>query len=471
MEFVLFVAACLAFSLSPAHAPLALRCGDGKLERAFGVWLPYQALACRMLGRTSIYQSGGAFGYRDQLQDAANMLLLWPERCREQILECCRRQYAEGDVQHWWHPSPDGGRGVRTRCSDDLLWLPWAVCEYVEKTGERDILNLRERFLASAPLSERERDRYEAAPLSGEDDSVAGHCVRALDLAVSRGCGEHGLLLTLGGDWNDGMDENTGESVWLSWFFLHVSRRFDALTGSNRYAEFREKLASALDAAWDGSHWLRGYFADGSPIGADSEKCCRIDSISQSFAAFCPEADGEKLKTALDSALARLAPENSPVLLFDPPFSDCEPSPGYIESYGPGFRENGGQYTHGAVWLGMALIRTGRAQEGLSVLKRLLPGEGARYGGEPFAVAADVSSNPDHYGEAGWTWYTGSAAWLWRAFAEEVFGLRARGGRLYFEPSDALGDFSVRWRSHTLERRGGALLIDGKAYDGKGLPM
>ena len=454
---------------------ISLECGDSELSRAAGVWLPYQTLACRLMGRTSIYQSGGAIGFRDQLQDAVNMLMLRPELCRAQIIECCRRQYREGDVQHWWHPGPGGGRGVRTRCSDDLLWLPWAVCEYVEKTGGRNLLAESAPFLDSPVLVEVERDRYEQAGFTAESASVAEHCRRAIEAVVSRGTGPHGLLLTLGGDWNDGMDENTGESVWLSWFFLHVVRRFNALMGWGLLDGFCRALAAALDSAWDGTHWLRGYFADGTPIGSDSARCCRIDSISQSFAALCPEADGEKLRSALAEAAARLA-DGGPVRLFDPPFEDSEPCPGYIESYGPGFRENGGQYTHGAVWLALALLRAGMGREGLGVLLSLLPRGGDGYGGEPFVLAADVSTNPDHSGEAGWTWYTGSAGWLWRAVAEEVLGLRPRCGRIYLEPLPEFGDFSLVWRPVSggrflIEARGGAISVNGKPYDGKGLPM
>ena len=448
------------------------------LDRAVSPWLPYQAEACRIMGRTSIYQSGGAIGFRDQLQDVTALLILHPDICHRHILDACRHQYAEGDVQHWWHPHPGRDRGVRTHCSDDLLWLPWAVCEYVEKTGRRDILKDSAPFLLSAPLSEDSRDRYEAPKVSPEQYSVQEHCMRALELILKRGAGPHGLLRMLGGDWNDGMDAVRGESVWLTWFFSHTARRFADLTGLEKYRDAAEAYARAAEQAWDGDHWLRGYFSDGTPLGAGSSTACRLDSIAQSFACLCP-VDPSRLHTALDSALGALRMDRL-TALFTPPFTDEGPDPGYIQSYGPGFRENGGQYTHAAVWLAMACLRSGRRAEGLKLLLDLLPESHPAdvYGAEPYVLSADVSTNPDHFGHAGWTWYTGSAGWYWRVVWEDLLGVQAEGGRLHIHPCSTPGleSYSFTWQSSAgesfrVEVRDSTITINGSEYDGKGLPL
>lgn len=418
------------------------------LDRLINGWLPYQTLACRLMGRCSIYQSGGAMGFRDQLQDAVNLMLMDPSLAGKQILLCCRRQYREGDVMHWWHDLQEDFRGVRTRCSDDLLWLPWALCEYVEATGDLELCSRREPWLDSRPLEEGERDRYETGRLTEERSSVTDHCLAAANLVLERGFGPHGLLKSGGGDWNDGMDrvgiQGRGESVWLSWFFSHTARRLATLMrvlGRAQEAACLEEAAAlagrGADRAWDGGWYLRGYFDDGTPLGSSAGKCCRIDSVAQSFSALCPQADRGRVNTALDSALELLFDrEKGLVLLFDPPFENASPSPGYIESYGPGFRENGGQYTHAAVWLIMALIRENRPDEALELIRALIPEDkdGPVYGGEPFVLAADVLSNPACTGAAGWTWYTGAAGWLWRVVTGELLGLRLTNGALEVSP-------------------------------------
>ncbi|MGI6028227.1 MAG: GH36-type glycosyl hydrolase domain-containing protein [Candidatus Heteroscillospira sp.] len=449
-----------------------------ELDRALSPWLPYQTEACRIMGRTSVYQSGGALGFRDQLQDVVSLLLTQPQLCRAHILSACRHQYLEGDVQHWWHPHPDGDRGVRTHCSDDLVWLPWAVCEYAEKTGDLSVLDEEEPFLISPELGADDHDRYETPALSGESLSVREHCARALDMVLRRGTGEHGLLKMLSGDWNDGMDKVGGESVWLTWFFASTARRFSELTGEERYVSEAEKLTRAADAAWDTDHWLRGYFESGEPLGASESRYCRIDSIAQSFACLC-SVPKEKLDAALDSALSALR-MGKLTALFTPAFEDEGPDPGYIRSYGPGFRENGGQYTHAAVWLAMACLRCGRREDGLKILLDILPEnhDALTYGAEPFVLPADVSTNPDHFGRAGWTWYTGSAGWYWRVAAEDLLGLHPRGGRLYIEPSPTPGldSWGFTWQDKSGERYTvavdkGEVTVNGAAYDGKGLPL
>jgi len=418
------------------------------LDRLINGWVPYQALACRILGRCSIYQSGGATGFRDQLQDAANLLLTDSAIVRTQIMESCRHQYEQGDVMHWWHTLSTETRGVRTHCSDDLVWLPWALCEYTEKTGDLSLCTRPVPWLNSPPLREDEHDRYEAAVFTETDSEVIEHAMRAADKVLERGTGAHGLLKIGNGDWNDGMDSvgvrGKGESVWLTWFFSHTAHRFAALLaacGKADEAEKYEKAAAELgkraNAAWDGGWYLRGWYDNGLPLGSVSESCCQIDSIAQSFAALCPEADRQRVGTALTAAVARLFDrENNIIRLFDPPFENADPSPGYIESYGPGFRENGGQYTHGAIWLAMALLREGRVDEGYALIKALIPENRdlVNYEAEPFVLAADISGNADSLGKAGWSWYTGSAGWFFRVVTEDLLGIKMLDGKLSLSP-------------------------------------
>lgn len=418
------------------------------LDRLINGWIPYQALACRLMGRCSIYQSGGATGFRDQLQDAVNVILLDPGFAKRQIIESCRHQYEEGDVMHWWHTLAAETKGVRTHCSDDLLWLPWALCEYTEKTGDLDLCHLPVQWLNSPPLRPDERDRYETAVYTEAAGTVLEHAKKALSLVLKRGTGEHGLLKIGKGDWNDGMDrigeKGQGESVWLTWFFSRIAGQFSALLerldekeAAKQCKKAARELGKRADAAWDGNHYLRGYFDDGTPLGSESHPACKIDSIAQSFAAFCPESDPEKVNTALGAAVnALFDAEHKLIRLFAPSFEDAEPYPGYIESYGPGFRENGGQYTHGAIWLIMALLRENRADEALPLLEALIPENRdlPNYEGEPFVLAADVYSNPDNAGKAGWTWYTGSAGWFFRLVVEELLGLKLENGALTLSP-------------------------------------
>ena len=448
-------------------------------------WAVYQTIACRLLARTSLYQSGGAFGFRDQLQDSVNVLLFTAAPAREQILACCAHQFEAGDVCHWWHSGGAEERGVRTRISDDLLWLPWAVCEYVEKTGDDTLLVREAAFLEAAPLGQDERTRYDVLRTGGRSGTVLDHCMRAIECVMRRGTGAHGLLLMLDGDWNDGMDHvgsgGQGESVWLSWFFSHTVHRFAALLTrleSRHGAELHqaaERIGLAAEAAWDGSWYRRGYCDDGTPIGASECEACRIDAIAQSFAALSPEADSSHVLTALESAVGALYDGiGTPVRLFTPPFRAQRPDPGYLRSYGPGFRENGGQYTHGAVWLAMALLRMRRPETGAELLKAVLPNafEPQRYEAEPYVLAADVYAG-DAEGCAGWSWYTGAAGWYLRTVLEELLGLKLRGGDLYVEPClpQNWHGSTVRWEDgsgtmHTIVLCPDAVTADGKPYDG-----
>lgn len=406
-----------------------------ELDNYLNGWAVYQALVCRMTARTSLYQSGGAFGFRDQLQDAVNLMLVDPALARERIIDSCAHQYAEGDVMHWWHRGePD--HGVRTRISDDLVWLPWAVCEYLDATGDRGILAERVAGLSGAPLAEGENSRYEAAVRSGETPTVLEHAAAALQCVLRRGFGAHGLLLMGTGDWCDGFDgvgaAGKGESVWLTEFFAHTARRFAALLDTPSAAVLTSaarRCGKGIEAAWDGTWYRRGYFDGGGPLGSAENRGCRIDSIAQSWAAFAG-CDSGRVDTALTSALENLADrQGGPVRLFTPPFGEDTEHAGYVNSYGPGFRENGGQYTHGAIWLAMACLERGRREDGLRILLGLLR-RGAEYGAEPFVLAADVYANPDRFGEAGWSWYTGSAGWFYRAALTSLLGAELKDGEL-----------------------------------------
>ena len=458
---------------------------DEAMNRYLGGWAAYQALCCRLLARTSLYQNGGAFGFRDQLQDAVNLLLLDSAPAREQIGRACAHQFAAGDVCHWWHEGAGAEHGVRTRISDDLLWLPWAVCEYVEKTGDAEILSAEYPFLAGEELEENEHDRYQPLEVSTERGTVLEHCRRALMRVLARGVGAHGLLHIGTGDWNDAFDrvgaQGRGESVWLTWFFAVTARKFAALIGGHaaeQLALAADRCTRAAEAAWDGAWYRRGYYDDGQPLGSEKSGECRIDAIAQAFAAFDTHADPAHVHCALTSAVEQLFDrEHNVVRLFDPPITRRTPETGYVRSYGAGLRENGGQYTHGALWLAMALLRTGRTDEGVQILRAVLPAahDPARYEGEPYVLAADVAAG-DNAGVAGWTWYTGAAGWYLRIAAEELLGLHLRGGVLYPEPRLPAGwpECAVRWRDgagllHTIRLRPDGVTADEKPYDGGGI--
>lgn len=457
-----------------------LSCATGyePLDAYMNHWAAYQSIACRLWGRSSLYQSGGAFGFRDQLQDAVNLMLLDPAYARERIADCCRHQYVEGDVMHWWHAHPEGDKGVRTRCSDDLLWLCWAVCEYREATGDVEFLFSELNYISSPPLRDDERDRYEVPRQSEAMASVIKHAQAALDRCAARGFGPHGLPFFGSGDWNDGLDEVDGESLWLGWFFSDCCQRFaklmDALDipGSQRYKELGESVGTAAERCFDGEKYPRGFLSDGSPLGGEY----RIDSLPQSFAALSPYSTPEHSRKAVETALSRLVDrENALIRLFDPPYGPDEAYVGYISSYGAGFRENGGQYTHGALWLAMSCFRLGMAEQGFELLRMLLPQshDMRRYEAEPFVLAADVYSAPGHEGEAGWTWYTGSAGWFFRVVTQEMFGLRLEAGRLYIKPClpPSLPGYVCSWRDgagteHKIRVESGGVKIDGSEYDG-----
>lgn len=444
-------------------ADLTVETPDKRINAIVNGFAAYQVLAGRLFARSSMYQSSGAYGFRDQLQDAAGLLFLPPDAqrhalVRQQILRAAGHQYREGDVQHWWHP--DGldahiARGVRTRVSDDLLFLPYVALLYVEKTGDNTILDETAPWLDSAPLAPEEHERLEEAPVSPDGASVWEHCRRVLTCVMARGCGAHGLAHIGGGDWNDAMNAvgiaGRGESVWLSWFAALVFDKM-AAHGGNRcdadtifaWQRFSRGLTDAAYAAWDGDHFLRGWYDDGTPIGSAQSDACKIDAISQAFCAFveppAPASAAEAAQRevrriqALRSAVRDLY-DGTVVRLFDPPFSTAsKQEPGYIKGYTPGVRENGGQYTHGAIWLAMGLLRAGLADDGARMLASLAPSQRRGYRAEPYYIAADVYSAPELYGRAGWTIYTGAAGWYLRAVLDELLGLHFLPGRLEIAP-------------------------------------
>ena len=413
-------------------------------------WLLYQTVACRIWSRAALYQAGGAYGFRDQLQDVLALALTRPGLLREQILRCAARQFREGDVQHWWHPPT--GRGVRTRISDDRLWLPYAVTHYLETTEDPAVLEEEIPWLEGPALQDGQQDAYFTPTESAERATLFEHCARALDRSLE--VGGHGLPLIGAGDWNDGMNrvgyEGRGESVWLGWFLLVNLRQFAPIAElrgeGERAARWRMKadsLQAALEReAWDGEWYKRAFFDDGTPLGSAANEECRIDSISQSWAVLSGAANPDRARQAMASVERQLLRRGDRLLLLlTPPFNLAPFDPGYIKGYPPGIRENGGQYTHAAVWSVMAFAELGDGDKAGEIFDLLNPihhassrAEVRKYKVEPYAVAADVYSEPPHAGRGGWTWYTGSAGWLYRAGLEWILGLRKRGSALQIDP-------------------------------------
>ncbi len=428
---------------------MTVRTPDRAMDLVLNRWLLYQTLACRIWGRSAFYQSSGAFGFRDQLQDTLALLASAPSIVRAHLLHAASRQFVEGDVQHWWHEP--GGQGVRTRFSDDRLWLPYAALQYVRATADASVLDETAPFLAGRVLEPAEHEAYEQPTVSPEQASLYEHCVRAIEISLATGA--HGLPLMGTGDWNDGMSlvgaGGKGESVWLGWFLISILRPFADLAQSRgdaaRATRYRRKattLAKAIEQAWDGDWYRRAYFDNGMPLGSKENAEGQIDAIAQSWAVISGAGDPERARRAMAAVDERLVRrEDGLVLLLTPPFDQMEPSPGYIRGYLPGVRENGGQYTHAALWNVLAFAQLGdgnRAGELFSLLNPVnhgrTPQEVQRYRAEPYVVAADVYSVPPHTGRGGWTWYTGSAGWMYRVGLEAILGVTLRGGALHIDP-------------------------------------
>ncbi|SMX25764.1 GH36-type glycosyl hydrolase domain-containing protein [Boseongicola aestuarii] len=428
---------------------LQIKTPDLAMNLMVNQWLPYQNLSCRIMARAGFYQAGGAYGFRDQLQDMLGVLHFDPDRVRLHILRAAAHQFEEGDVLHWWHP-PEG-RGVRTGFSDDLLWLPYVTARYVEATGDTSVLSERVAFLSAPELHEDESDRY-ARFDTGTDGTVLDHCARAIDRSMRTGA--HGLPLMGSGDWNDGMDRiaagGKGESVWLAWFliatisaFAPLAQAADEAAMTKRWLGHVEKLRAAIAAnAWDGAWYIRAFDDDGVPWGSQTNDECRIDLIAQAWSVLCGDEPDERALQALRSACDMLVdPDQRLIRLLTPPFDKTERDPGYIQAYPPGIRENGGQYTHAATWLGVAMAAVKDGDRAWQVFDLINPirrsdtaATAAHYRREPYVLTGDVSGAGDLTGVGGWSWYTGAAGWAWQLAVHGILGVRIRHGKVTVDP-------------------------------------
>jgi cyclic beta-1,2-glucan synthetase len=431
------------FNAVQVHSP------DPGFDLLVNRWLPYQSVSSRLHARAGFYQAGGAFGFRDQLQDVLACLASDPQRVRRQLLLAAAHQFEEGDVLHWWHPPED--RGVRTRISDDYLWLAYVTARYIDATGDRDVLDVGIPYLSAPLLGEEEVDRY-AAYEQGSQGTLFEHCCRAI--AHGLGTGAHGLPLIGSGDWNDGMDrvgdKGRGESVWLAWFQIATLRLFIPLAAERgehdltaRWQQHIDSLKLAVDGyAWDGRWYLRAFDDEGEPWGSLANDECQIDVIAQAWGALAGYAEEARVIDALQAAYERLVDhEHRIVRLLTPPFHDTPRNPGYIKAYPPGIRENGGQYTHAAAWLGLGFAAIGDADKAYEVFSMINPTDHStdrqaveRYAREPYVLSADIGGAGMHEGRGGWSWYTGAAGWTWQLAVHGILGIHLQPGAVRLQP-------------------------------------
>lgn len=470
---------------------------DKSMDIIMNGWLMYQTIVCRLMARTAFYQSGGAFGFRDQLQDVLSMNYLKPEVVRKQIIYSASRQFIEGDVQHWWHPVVDSG--IRTRFSDDLLWLPFVTADYVKKTGDFNILNEEIGYLDEEPLKEGEDERYNIANKANINGSLYEHCIKAIDRALK--FGEHNIPLMGSGDWNDGMstigNKGKGESVWLGWFLYYILDEFSSICKykkeedrAEKYNDMKLFIKENLEKnAWDGNWYRRAYFDDGTPLGSIENDECQIDSLSQSWSVISGAAESERTKVAMESLERYLVKEDKGmVLLLTPPFYKSSLEPGYIKGYVPGVRENGGQYTHSVTWVILALVKLGEGNKAWRIFNMINPINHTKsyfeceiYKVEPYVMAADVYASEAHVGRGGWSWYTGASGWMYKVCLEGILGLKLNGGKSFsIEPcipaewpgfTMTYNKEGVRYNIQVIRGDDKGMIIDGKVSNDNTCPF
>lgn len=472
---------------------IEIKTPDDSMNLLVNRWLLYQTLSCRYWARTAFYQSGGAYGFRDQLQDVMAMVYSHPEITKAQILNAASRQFPQGDVQHWWHPPT--GRGVRTRFSDDLLWLPFVVAHYISATQDTSILKEMISYIETPELTEGHDETYTQPWISEHKGSLYEHCTRAIDRSLK--LGSHGLPLFGSGDWNDGMNrvgnEGKGESVWMSWFLATVLKNFIPYCDENHRAIY-EKHVNVLKEnteknAWDGNWYIRAYFDNGEKMGSHENEECKIDAIAQSWSILSGQGDQERVKLAMKSVNENLILRDEGIIkLFTPPFDKSDQDPGYIKGYVPGVRENGGQYTHAAIWTMMAYAELGDgniAEELFSMINPINHAsthEDARvYKVEPYVIAADIYGLEPHVGRGGWSWYTGSSSWMYRAAVESIIGFKIVNGKIRIKPTlpDKWDGFEMTYRREktvyeikVVNKSGKSLMeLDGKMMENFEMPI